>query len=328
VDFDKKMQADFVSLLRDGIGNQIGLHLYDAQPMFDLNFPALMGMALASTTRRSQSAGFGDMFGVILGFGIALLNTPVYASVPLKDTARVDEFLKFYESTAAASSRKLQRGSAFFGIETDYYGYALEKTKDAPTIQAFAIRFGPVKFRIFAARIGNAFYAASKPFILEDLYALEKSGAQGNADAVGHAMVRLRPNNWNQILSDYRLGWAENQREACLNNLGVLSSTGRAYLAQNANTAAGEDTGRAIHQYANKMHAVEFFCPEGGQYQLAADSKTIKCSIHGDALTPRQPTAPQRESSLDKLMNNFAGATATLEFTEDGLRAVVTIDRK
>ncbi len=330
VDIDKKAQADFMELLTHGIGNQIGLHLYDAAPMFDLNFPALMGMVLASSTRSGRNSGFGDYMGLAIGFGVALLNTPVYASIPVKDAQRVDEFIKFYESTAAASARKLQRGSAFFGIETDYFGYpiASEKSADAPMIQAFALRFGPVKFRIFASRIGNAFYIASKPFILEDLYALEKSGVKGNTDAVGHAMVRLRPNNWKEILPDYRLGWAENQREACLNNLGVLSSTGRAFLAQSQTAAPGEATGRAIHQYANKMHAVQFFCPEGGKYQLAADNKTIKCSIHGDALTPRQPAAPLRDSSLDKLMNSFAGATATLEFTEDGLRAVVTIDRK
>jgi hypothetical protein len=330
VDIDKKAQADFLELLKDGIGNQIGLHLYDAAPMFDLNFPALMGMVLAASTRSGRSDGFGDFLGIAIGFGVALLNTPVYASIPLKDTQRVDEFLKFYESTAAASTRKLQRGSAFFGIETDYYGYPItaDKAADAPLIYAFALRFGPVKLRAFAARIGNAFYIASKPFILEDLYALEKSGTKGNSDAVGHAMLRIRANNWKDILSDYRLGWAENQREACLNNLGVLSSTGRAYLAQNPTTASGEETGRAIHQYANKMHAVQFFCPEGGKYQLALDNKTIKCSIHGDALTPRQGAAPLRDSSLDKLMHSFAGATATLEFKEEGLRAVVTIDRK
>ena len=330
VDINKKAQADFMELLKTGIGNQIGLHLYDATPMFDLNFPALMGLVMASSTRSGRSSGFGDYMGLAIGFGVALLNTPVYASIPVKDVQRVDEFIKFYESTAAASARKLQRGSSLFGIETDYYGYPItaDKAANAPLIQAFALRFGPAKFRMFASRIGNGFYIASKPFILEDLYALDKSGVKGENDAVGHAMVRVRPNNWNQILPDYRLGWAENQREACLNNLGVLSSTGRAFLAQNQAAAPGEETGRAIHQYANKMHAVQFFCPEGGKYQLAADSKTIKCSIHGDALTPRQPAAPLSNSSLDKLMSSFAGATATLEFMEDGLRAVVTIERK
>ncbi len=330
VDINKKAQADFMELLKTGVGNQIGLHLYDATPMFDLNFPALMGLVMASSTRSGRSSGFGDYMGLAIGFGVALLNTPVYASIPLKDTQRVDEFIKFYESMAAAGTRKLQRGNSLFGIETDYYGYPItaDKAANAPLIQAFALRFGPVKFRMFASRIGNGFYIASKPFILEDLYALEKSGVKGENDAVGHAMVRVRANNWNQILPDYRLGWAENQREACLNNLGVLSSTGRAFLAQNQAAAPGEETGRAIQQYANKMHAVQFFCPEGGKYQWAADSKTIKCSIHGDALTPRQPAAPVSNSSLDKLMSSFAGATATLEFMEDGLRAVVTIERK
>lgn len=330
VNVDQKAQEQVMELLTKGFGNQIGLHIYDAPPMFDLNMPALMGMLMATTARPGRSSGFGDFMGLAIGFGVAMLNTPVYASLPVKDAALVDRFLKDNEALVAAGARKIQRGNAIFGIETDYFSAPIptEKPADAPLMQAYALRFGPVKFRVFSARIGNAFYVASKPFILEDLYALDKAGIKGNSDAVGHAMVRVRANNWNQVLPDYRLAWAENQREACLNNLGVLASTGRAFLRQNQTASAGETTGRAIQQYADQIHATHFFCPEGGNYVLAADGKSVKCSVHGDALSPRQPSAPLGNSSLDKLMNNFAGATATLEFTEDGLRAVVNIDRK
>lgn len=330
VNVDQKAQDQIMELLTKGFGNQIGLHIYDAPPTFDLNLPALMGMLLATTTRSNRSSGMGDFFGLALAFGVAMLNTPVYASLPVKDAAVVDRFLKENEAMVAAGARKLQRGNAIFGIETDYFSAPVtaEKTPDAPLMQAFAIRFGPVKFRVFSARIGKGFYVASKPFILEDIYTLEKNGVKGNSDAVGHAMVRVRANNWNQVLPDYRLAWAENQREACLNNLGMLASTARAYLAQNNTAPSGEATGRAIHQYADQMHATHFFCPEGGKYLLAANGKTMLCSVHGDALTPRQPAAPLNDSSLDKLMKSFSGATATLEFTEDGLRAVVSIERK
>lgn len=328
VNADQKALDDMLRLLTDGFGNQIGLHIYDAPPMFDLNMPALLGMLTATTTRGGRGGGMGDFFGLLVAFGVAMLNTPVYASVPVKDAAVVDRMLKEYESLVAASARKMQRGSAFFGIETDYFNVPLAPDKNAPPMQAFALRFGPVKLRVFSARIGNGFYVASKPFILEDIYALDKAGTKGNSDAVAHAMVRVRANNWNQVLPDYRLAWAENQREACLNNLGLLASTGRAYLAQTGNAPAGEATGRAIHQYADQLHATHFFCPEGGNYVLAANGKTVQCSVHGDALAPRQPSAPLSNSSLDKLMKNFSGATATLEFTEDGLRAVVNIERK
>lgn len=330
VNVDQQAQDQIMQVLANGFGNQVGLHIYDAPPMFDLNMPALLGMLMATTTRGGRSSGMGDFFGVAIAFGVAMLNTPVYASLPVKDAALVDRFLKDNEAMVAAGARKLQRGSSFFGIETDYFSAPITpgKTADTPLMQAFALRFGPVKFRVFSARIGNGFYVASKPFILEDIAALEKAGVKGNSDAVAHAMVRVRANNWNEVLPDYRLAWAENQREACLNNLGVLASTGRAYLAQNNRATAGEATGRAIHQYADQMHATHFFCPEGGKYALAANGKTMQCTVHSDALTPRQPSAPLSNSSLDKLMKSFSGATATLEFTEDGLRAVVNIDRK
>lgn len=78
-------------------------------------------------------------------------------------------------------------------------------------------------------------------------------------------MVRLRPRNWNQVLPDYRLGWAENNREACLNNLGPLSSVGRAYTAALGKIDEAElarIAGR-IHREADRLHGVHFFCSGG-----------------------------------------------------------------
>ena len=51
-------------------------------------------------------------------------------------------------------------------------------------------------------------------------------------------------------------------------------------------------------------------------------------SIHGTALAPRQASAPAQDQPLGKLLSSFAGLEATLTFLEDGLHAVVTIDRK
>src|SRR5258708_9324388 len=144
-------------------------------------------------------------------------------------------------------------------------------------------------------------------------------------------MVRMRPKNWNQVLPDYRLGWAENNREACLENLGPLTSVSRAFVATNqpkGAALAGEDLGREVHRAADKMHTVHFFCPEGGYYVVAPDGKTVLCSAHGSALNPRQPTAPADSSSLGKLLRDFTGMTTTLTFLEDGLHAVVVIERK
>ena len=61
---------------------------------------------------------------------------------------------------------------------------------------------------------------------------------------------------------------------------------------------------------------------------IAPGGKAVTCSVHGSALAPRQASAPAQDQSLGKLLSRFAGLEATPTFLEDGLHAVVTIDRK
>ena len=60
---------------------------------------------------------------------------------------------------------------------------------------------------------------------------------------------------------------------------------------------------------------------------LTPGGRAMTCSVHGTALAPRQGSAPAQDQSLGKLLSSFAGLEATLTFLEDGLHAVVTIDR-
>ena len=157
-------------------------------------------------------------------------------------------------------------------------------------------------------------------------------------------MIRVRPQNWNQVLADFRLGWAENNREACLRNLGPLSSVARAFGSQESGVRSQEpgrkepssppetkadkkdDLSRRIHREADRLHTTHFFCPDGGQYRLAPDGKSMMCSIHGSTASPRQPQEPQ--GALGDLLDRFCGMLATLTFREDGLHATITIERK
>ncbi len=141
-------------------------------------------------------------------------------------------------------------------------------------------------------------------------------------------MVRLRPRQWDRVLADYLLGWAENNRQACLANLGPLSSVGRAVVAgADAGGKAGDRTREAWH-LADRLYAVHFFCPEGGRYALSPDGKTCSCSLHGTAQDPRQALAPAETTGKASVMENFGGLTATLTFLEDGLHAVLVLERK
>jgi hypothetical protein len=172
---------------------------------------------------------------------------------------------------------------------------------------------------------------ASKRFILQDLAAINNrpgtesvAGGQGERGPNAHAMVRVRPEHWKEALSAFRLGWAEESRRACLKNLGPLSSVARAA------TGSGEAAADAaeIGAEADALHGVHFFCPDGGRYEPLSDGREIVCSVHGSVMSPRQMPAPADNSPMGRLMDNFGGITTALTFLEDGLHAVVTIQRK
>lgn len=320
-------QIGLKDFLDQGLGNQLSLHVYDAHPTFDLNLPELMGMMAGSMNGRAS--GFG---GIELLFGAAIvsLNSPVYLALPVQDTQRVDQFLERVDALLAVEART-RTGVSFLSLDEDFYRFDLKQGQSA---RSFALRFGPIKLRLFWARIGNGLYLASKAVILDDLATAEaeRTGAAATSlfgsaanNPSGHAMARIRPQNWNQVLTDFQLGWAENNREACLNNLGSLSSIGRAFTAA-ANTPQANS--RAAHEFADRLQAVHSFCPEGGEYQLSPDGRAFACSVHGTAQQPRQPIAPADASELGRLMRELKDVTATLTFLPEGLRAVVTIERK
>jgi hypothetical protein len=321
--------------LKEGLGNQVGLNVYDAPPLFDFDLPQFLGMMTGTLDGRGRGRE-PNWETVGISFLISSLNAPVYLSLPVKDVKVVDEFLNQLDEVLPVLARERENIAPGIGFEQDFY-----KTKlgSGATMRAYALRFGPVKWRLFWGRVGNGLYIASKPFILEDLAAAEEARAKEpdrkeapDPDATGHATVRLRPRNWNQVLADYRLGWAENNRQACLANLGPLSSVGRAAAAQATAAKEGAD-GKAdvmkeVARLAEQLYAVHFFCPEGGRYELSADGKACTCSVHGSAQSPRQAMAPNATTGPAKLLQDFGGLTATLTFLEDGLHAVVVLERK
>ena len=320
-----------------GLGSQVSLHVYDATPTFDLNMASLLGMLVGSTAGRARSLGTDEL---LIGFAVAALNTPVYLAIPVQDARVVDRFLEKSDTGLAIIARHKDRGG-WLSLEPDFYKFPLGQDQ---VYRGFGLRVGPLKLRFFWARIGGVLYIATKPFILEDLAAMESertraaSATAATAGAlvrdlgpVGHAMLRVRPQNWNEVLPDFRLSWAENDREACLNNLGVLSSVSRALTARARGSAGGptgEELDQLVRQAADRLQSEHLFCPEGGRYVVSADGRAVACSLHGSVLDPRQPSAPTDESTPGRLLREMAGATATLTFMQDGLHAVVVIDRK
>lgn len=351
--YSEAADVNLTEFLTKGLGNQVGFHVYDATPTFDLNMSWLLGMLVGGSTGRTRTLGTDELF---IGLALTSLNTPVYLSFPVQDAAIVDRFMNAMDTVLAVSARESARGG-WLSFEQDFYKFPLAEDQ---TYRAYGLRIGPLKLRFFWARIGNGLYLASRPFILEDIAALHAeriragttataAGGAGTTEAAGtsattgalvqdfgpegHAMARVRPQNWREVLPDFQLSWAENDREACLNNLGALSGvsralTARAPVAASTGGPTGEELDRLVRDYADRFHGVHLFCPEGGLYRVSADGRTVTCSLHGSVTNPRQPSQPTMESAPGQLMRELAGATATLKFTSDGLHAVVVIDRK
>jgi hypothetical protein len=305
--------------LRDGIGDQIGLHMHDASKFLDFD--------VANALSGQGSAGFGGGLGGPEMFGIGVLvqfvTGPSSISIPVKNQKIVDEFLDDYDRFLIDMKAKGNREFGGVSQFTDFY--LMEFPKPYKT-RCFVAKFAGLKWRLYWGRIGDGLYLANRPFILEDLAAAHTKDKQaGKPSAPAHAMIRVRPENWKEVLTGYNLGWAENQRSACLSNLSMLENVHRGW---NDRKPAGGAPDTALMDRVARLYGVRPFCPDGGSYTFSADGKTCSCSIHHSARDPRQPTAAAETSATGKVLKSLAGINATLRFDPEGLRAVVTVERK
>ena len=311
--------------LTHGIGDEFGVHVYDSDPLFAFSLPTMLGQSLANFNGPGQGGFLGGNEMVLIGLVISVLQSPVYLSVPVHDAKTVDDFLERLDRQLAVLTRENESIGGFLQIRQDFYRL---RHSDIP-IRTYAFQIGPIKWRLFWARIGNGLYVASKPFILEDIAALDSVHAappQGNAQHPAHAMVRLRPANWDRVTPSYKLGWAENNRAACLHNLGPLSSLARV-VVPGPDRKPGAHLPAEVRQLGETIYDTHFYCPDGGHYVFDADG-SVACDFHGSALAPRQSDAPTAQSDLGRLLEGFADMTLLLTFRDEGLHAVVTIDRK
>jgi hypothetical protein len=324
-DEDFWRQLKIGEFLTKGIGDEIGLHLCDADPLFDFSLPSALGQALGNFNGPGRGGFFGGNEILLIGLVIAALQSPVYISVPVHDAKVVDDFLDRLDRQLATLARQNESVGGFLEFSQDFY----RLRQSGLPIHAYAFQIGPIKWRFFWARLGNGLYIASKPDILQDIAAIDSANqapSAGHAAPPAHAMVRMRPENWSKVISSYKLGWAENNRAACLHNLGPLSSLARAVVPA-TDRKSGADLPAEIRQLGEEIYDTHFYCPEGGHYLFDADG-SVACSVHGSALSPRQPDAPSAKSDLGRLLESFADLTLLLTFREEGLHAVVTIERK
>lgn len=253
--------SELVAFVRDGIGEQVSVNAYDADPPLDINLAKLMPLFGPVKDDDAFIMGVAPLM-VTIGLG-----QPAYAAIPVRDPAVVDRFLGLFDRALARfAQQEPERG--WFNLQYDFYLIP----REGGAIRAFVVHFGPVEWRIFWGRVGNGLYAATKPGIFDDLAA----APPGDGGPKAHAMLRLRADHWKEVLRTYRLGWEENRRRTCLAHGAGLSGILRAFPGQPCDEKAAEQWG------------FRPACPDGGRYESSPDGG-VACSIHGTPALPRQP---------------------------------------
>jgi hypothetical protein len=325
-----------------GIGEQASFHVLDASFPLSTEISGFIGS-------RTPLAEFGPMrMGIFEMTSFAMiaqsLTHPFCVMIPIKDQRIVDDFLNEIDKRFAEDwARELDR---FVHLEQ------YQVKMGSKNVRVYAIKVLGISLRFCWCRSGNVLMIANQPQVLESVDSELAKAKSDEKEMIGHAMFRVRPENWNAVMPDYRLGWEENQRAACLVNQTRIANVARAWPE-----LLGPD-GTATPELLNEVHriyGVKPSCPDGGNYQVHAlnqlglrqslrrivrrprgdeqgsvemDHFECDCTIHGTPGTPRQLLAPAEESATAKTLRTFGGLKATLTFMEDGLHAVVVIDRK
>jgi hypothetical protein len=312
------LDKSLTEFLEKGLGNQVGLHVYDAPPTFVVQLGHLIGESLGL-----RPQGLLDRNGELRLFRFLAtgLKQPVYVALPIQDAKVVDQFLKDLDGQLTAMAERPPRGR--LGLRREFSRHPLKET----VVRSFSLRLGPIQFQLHWARIGDGLYLASQPVIFADLLAAEaeraKGGATGERGSAVHAVFRLHLNKAQEAVADLRRDWAEQSQTSCRHNLVSLANVARAFPPPGPGTAAA--TARwaaALTAHAERLYGTHFFCPEGGRYVPASDGKRLACTIHGDG------SEISAQGTLDEMLRRFPSLIATLTLGDEGARVVVTIERR
>jgi len=334
---------DFYELLSKGLGHQVGLHVCDSDPAFDVQLTSILPQMF------SGSRGMGGMIGgesLWIGMAVASLTSPVYIDVAVYDTTVVDAFLEKLDEGAAIEVRT-HSDMGWFAFKKDFYTVQIGDTK----ARSFVLSLGPLKWRFFFARIDSNICIASKLSTLEQLVAASVAGPVPGPEpkasrpasnreqpkesdprqvrrrdgSPAHAQLTVHRNQWNRIMPSVRLSWDEAARQACLDNIGPLTSAARVAAASHGDASA--ITSEELTATASSIYGGVHRCPCGGHYIRNTDGRIV-CEVHGDADHPQQPAPNAPNGGSLEMLNSFSEIRVALTFLEDGLHAVLEIDRQ
>ena len=314
-------ERDLYTFIAKGLGNRIGLQICDNDPTFDVQMTSILPEMFGS----GRAGGMFSRETLLIGMAVASLNAPVYIDVAVEDVTIVDAFLEKLDESWAIEARA-QTDLGWFALKKDFYILQADDTK----VRSFVLSLGPFKWRLFQCRIGKNVCFSNK------LQTLERIAAEHAANAVNpeqrkvtsspaHAQVTIHREQWKHILPSMRLSWDEAARNACLDNIGPLTSAAR--VAASSHHDVADVTPEQLAVSASTIYGGVHRCPCGGRYTYTKDGKVV-CDVHGNAHHPQQPAPDAGNGGSLEMLNSFSEIRVLLTFLEDGLHAVLEVDRR
>lgn len=325
----RDLREMFHSLVNESLGDQIGFHIWDAEPTFSLDISALLGLAALGGRNTRALAASGQF--LFIGGLLASLNRPVFASFSVKNPMLLDQLLDEMESVL---SKVDSSGRGFVGFD-----YSRLQAHPELIIHSCSWQLGPAKFRLFVARIEDEFYMSTQKSVIESLYEFrrasrDKTGSNSSSTkgdcmaAKSQAIFEINHEHWHKVQSDADLLWLDNNRKACLKNLAPLTVLARsvAGLRHNGDLLPGD----ILHAASLcSSVAAKAFCPDGGVYTFDSSSGNVYCTVHGGRGQSRQSVNLSESSNASTaLLRSLKRSYAQLTFLEDGLHGELVVERK
>ncbi|OQA06085.1 MAG: hypothetical protein BWY66_02062 [bacterium ADurb.Bin374] len=247
----------------------------------------------------------------LAGVFLYSLNLPVFSVVQVRDETLAARFLReFLDQLVRHSMGSESRFSD--GLRLRTYETSLGTGK--PSYHTLELGLFVVRFRFFFAIHDGALLISTQRGVLERML----NGPVERLQTTANLEFRLRYKAFDRISEATRLGWQEQVREACLNNLGSLYALSR---LRGIPLESWSDESLRINGYVP-------FCPEGGVYRDEPGHGGIICSIHGTPEKSRQPESADTAQPLNRFVDSLEELIASLEFTPEGIFTRTTIRRK
>lgn len=305
------IQRDTKQFISHGIGNQLGIHVWDSPPTFHLDLPALL--AFATTNSAASQMLMNPLILPYVGL-IASLNVPVYATFDVRNEEIVDNYLAQLEQAISKS----HNGA------TECFKVQLGGNKIA---YGLSISVGPAGFKFFWSRIDKTLYVTSQISLLKDIWKVCENHQLDICDGEGsnaNALIRIRPERWAESLPSIRHNWKENNCRSCHRNLSSLTAVSKALASLQEHEAVR--AGDLLHEMSLHPYlGVTRVCPDGGIYKFDADNGIVECNVHGSSTSKRLDCSNSADKCI--LPEEMNRVTAALKFLEDGLHAKLVLER-